>query len=204
MRGRDEMKAATDALDKCQTLQDAQRIFDAAIVRWAKDRGGTASKVGDRWEFKRADGLVVKEWEIDTFRALADDKATNSYFQAHHGIQDAWANGRGIPGYRRDDCPAMLLRDSYAGSPHRRITDRQIAMRDSAPQRTYSEERTLMIDDLIRAEVPHKYADDLVNRSDKYFGDLYRAWEADMKARGVAPATIDSNLKAAFGDFQPK
>jgi hypothetical protein len=202
--GQAEMKAATDALEKCQTLQDAQRVFDAAIVRWAKDLGGIAAKVGNRWEFKRADGVVVREWEIDTFRTLANEKATTSYFQAHHGIQDAWATGRKIPGYRRDDCPAMLLRDSFAGSPHRRITDRQIAMRDSAPTRTYSEERTLMIDDLIRAEVPNKYADDLINRSDKYFGDLYKAWEADMKARKVPQATIDAALKTAFGEFQPK
>jgi len=206
MRGRGpaELRAAADALSKCQTLAEAQRIFDAAITRWAIDRGGTATKKGDRWEFTRADKTVVREWEVDTFKKLADDKATNSYFQAHHGIQDAWAQGRGIPGYSRDACPAILLRDSYAGSPHRRITDRQIRMRDSASKRTYAEERKLMIDDLKTAEVPASTADTLVNKSDAYFGDLYQAWEADMRAKGVPAAKINATLAAAFGTWAPK
>jgi hypothetical protein len=203
MRARGELKQAAEALSKCETLQDAQRIFDTAIFRWAKERGGTASKLGDRWQYRRPDGLVVKEWEIGTFKNLADDMATNSYFQAHHGIQDAWAQGRGIPGYSRDSCPAILLRDSYAGSPHRRITDRQISMRDSAPSRTYVEERMLMIDDMKSANVPAAHADDLVNRSDAYFGDLYNAWKADLRAKNTPLATIDATLQAAFGNWTP-
>jgi uncharacterized protein DUF4157/HNH/endonuclease VII toxin of polymorphic toxin system component len=200
MRSRGELKQASEALSHCDKLSDAQRLFDAAIVRWAKDRGGSARKVGLRWEFTRADGSVILEWEVDTFKNLADTRATNSYFQAHHGIQHAWAEGRGIPGYTRDGCPAILLRDSFAGSPHRRITDRQIGMADSAPTRTYAEERALMISDLQSAEVSSAQADRLVNESDKYFGDLYRKWAADLKAEGKP----DTALKAAFGDWRPK
>jgi hypothetical protein len=92
------------------------------------------------------------------------------------------------------------LRDSFAGSPHRRITDRQIGMADSAPTRTYAEERALMISDLQSAEVSSAQADRLVNESDKYFGDLYRKWAADLKAKGKP----DTALKAAFGDWRPK
>lgn len=198
-RGAEEFKQASEALSHCDNLADAQRLFDAAIVRWAKDRGGSAKKVAGRWEFTRADGTVIREWETDTFRNLADDRATRSYFQAHHGVQDAWAQGRGIPGYTRDACPAILLRDSFSGSPHRRITDRQISMRDSAPTRTYAEERALMIDDLKNAEVPKAQADRLINESDKYFGDLYNKWAADLKAKGKA----DTALKAAFGKWKP-
>jgi len=200
MNGRGELKQAIESLAACETLADAQRLFDAAISRWAKDKGGSARKTGDRWEFTRADGSVVLEWEVDTFKALAADRATNSYFQAHHGVQHAWAEGRGIPGYTRDSCPAMLLRDSFAGSPHRRITDRQIAMKESASSRTYAEERKLMIDDLLDSEVSEPQADQLVNASDKYFGDLYKAWEADLKAKGQS----DAPLRAAFGTWSPK
>ena len=199
MAARGELKQATEALSHCDKLSDAQRLFDAAIVRWAKDRGGSARKVGGRWEFTRADATVIREWEVNTFRNLADDRATKSYFQAHHGVQHAWAEGRGIPGYTRDGCPAILLRDSYAGSPHRRITDRQIGMADSAPKRTYAEERALMINDLQNAEVPKAQADRLINESDKYFGDLYKKWAADLKAKGKP----DTKLKAAFGDWKP-
>jgi hypothetical protein len=200
MRDRAELKQASEALSHCESVADAQRLFDAAIVRWAKERGGSARKVGGRWEFTRADGTVIREWEVDTFKNLAEDRGTRSYFQAHHGIQHAWAEGRGIPGYTRDGCPAILLRDSFAGSPHRRITDRQIAMADSAPTRTYAEERALMIDDLRNAEASKAQADRLINESDKYFGDLYKKWEADLKAKGK-PDTV---LKAAFGDWKPK
>jgi hypothetical protein len=200
MNSRGELTKATESLAACQTLADAVRLFDAAIVRWAKDKGGSARKLGDRWEFTRADGSVVLEWEVDMFKRLAGDRATNSYFQAHHGVQHAWAEGRRIPGYTRDGCPAMLLRDSFAGSPHRRITDRQIAMKDSAPTRTYAEERALMIDDLRGSEVSKAQADKLVNASDKYFGDLYKAWQADLKAKGLS----DAPLRAAFGTWTPK
>ena len=199
MRARGELGKASEALSHCENLADAQRLFDAAITRWAKERGGSARKVGGRWEYTRADGTVIREWETSTFRKLADNRATNSYLQAHHGIQDAWAQGRGIPGYTRDACPAILLRDSFAGSPHRRITDRQISMRDSAPTRTYEQERALMIQDLQSAEVGNAQADQLVNESDKYFGELYKKWAADLKASGQP----DTALKAAFGNWTP-
>ena len=196
---RGEMAKAVDALEKCQTLADAQRLFDAAITRWATERGGSARKVGDRWEFTRADGSVVLEWSVDTYGKLAAQQATNSYFQAHHGVQHAWAEGRKIPGYTQDGCPAILLRDSYAGSPHRRITDRQNQMKADAPNRTYAEERKLMIDDLRGSEVSNTQADALVNQSDAYFGKLYKAWEAELKKNGQP----DTALRDAFGTWTP-
>jgi HNH/Endo VII superfamily toxin with a SHH signature len=199
MSARGELTQASEALSHCQDLPDAQRLFDAAITRWATEKGGSAKKVGGRWEFTRADGTVIREWEVDTFKNLADNRATGSYFQAHHGIQDLWAKDRKIPGYTRDACPAIELRDSYAGSPHQRITARQASRRGKANERTYAEERKLMIEDLQGAEVSKAQADRLVNESDKYFGDLYKKWAADLKAKGLP----DTDLKAAFGDWEP-
>jgi hypothetical protein len=56
-----------------------------------------------------------------------------------------------------------------------------------------------MINDLQNAEVPKAQADRLINESDKYFGDLYKKWAADLKAKGKP----DTKLKAAFGDWKP-
>jgi hypothetical protein len=198
MRGRGGnagLEEAAKALEGCHNLDDVQRIFDNAIAEWAKGRGGTATKVGGRWQFKRtADGLVVQEWDIGQYGIISGDRATNSFFQAHHGVQDAW--GRVIPGYAREDCPAILLRDSYAGSPHRRITDRQIAARASAPNRTYAQERVLMIQDLAGSEVPNAYADVLIKTTDAYFSKLYRAWEGSGRA-------TPEDLRRVFGDWKP-
>ncbi len=56
-----------------------------------------------------------------------------------------------------------------------------------------------MIQDLQNAEVGKAQADQLVNESDKYFGDLYNKWAADLKAN----AQPDTALKAAFGNWTP-
>jgi hypothetical protein len=198
MRGRGGGKGLADAataLEGCQDLDDVQRIFDQAIAAWAKERGGTATKLNGRWALERKiDGVVVREWEVGLYGQLSADSATNSFFQAHHGVQDAWAQS--IPGYRQQDCPAILLRDSYAGSPHRRITDRQIADRASASTRTYELERELMTKDLkgMGSEVPPMYADILVQATDAYFTRLYRAQEGKL-----GPA----ELRRLFGDWKP-
>jgi hypothetical protein len=203
MKARNEMTAAATALDSAKTRADAQRIFDQAIARWGTDRVGTATKNADRWQVERAnDRVVVQEWEVDTYARLAADRATNSFFQAHHGIQDKWAVR--VPGYAQGDCPAILLRDSFAGSPHRRVTDRQGRHAGDRPTRTYADERALMIADTVVAEVRPMDAQRLVVESDAYFGKLYRAWEADMRQKGRSQAFIDQQLTSVFGTWVPK
>ena len=56
-----------------------------------------------------------------------------------------------------------------------------------------------MIDDLRDSGVSASHADALVNASDTYFGDLYRAWQADLLSKGRP----DAPLRAAFGTWIP-
>jgi hypothetical protein len=194
---------SADALAAVKNMAEAQKLFDTAIASWAVAKGLTATKVNGRWRATRPDGTVVREWTVDTHGNLTGNLSTDGFYESHHGIQDAWAQDRGIPGYGRDDCPAILLRDKYAGSPHQRITARQSGRRADRGKRSYVEERQLMLEDMKRAEVPDTVASDLLARSDAYFEGLYRAWEADLRSKNVPQGTIDATLNGVFGKAPP-
>ncbi|HEX8275599.1 MAG TPA: DUF4157 domain-containing protein [Longimicrobiaceae bacterium] len=200
-RKRNDITAAVDAIETAKSLKELQKTFDQAIA--ANAPVGTAAKKAGKWKVTRPDGVVVTEHAVGTHGDLTAELGTGGFFESHHGIQDAWAIDRGIPGYARDDCPAILLRDSHASSPHRRITSRQSQRRSDRAKRTYSEERQNLRDDMAAADVPPKTAEALLASSDAYFGGLYTAWEQSLRASGVPEAKIAAKLAAVFGTWSP-
>jgi hypothetical protein len=146
-----------------------------------------------RHVWRRNDGVTVREYEIDTYGLLSDNRRSNNYFQAHHPIQDMWAETRLAQHYRTRRAPAILLRDSRRGTPHRIITDRQDARRAGVAERTYAEERRLLRGDLQAAGVPDAERAAVLRRCDEYFSELYRAMQ------GEGPQA----LRRVFGDWTP-
>jgi hypothetical protein len=188
----DRAVAGFDDVDSPARLRD---LFDQDIRRHATELGGSAAKgVDGRWQFTKADGTTVREYEFDSYRTLGRTRGTSGFFQAHHGIQDAWARDASIPGYNRGDAPALLLRDSRAGTPHRRATDRQIGRESGRGSRTYERERELLREDLTIAEVPDEVINAHLAEQDAYFGRLYEA------ARG---SHTPAQLQAWFGAWTP-
>ena len=111
-------------------------------------------------------------------------KGAESFFQAHHPVQDAWALDRlaklAAPvlrdpkvKYRSGDEPSILLRDSYAGSPHQRVTARQKGRESSIPTRDYKAERAEVDRDLDIADVPSASQTDVLAKADTYFKTLH-------------------------------
>ncbi|HEV2736133.1 MAG TPA: hypothetical protein VGV85_14895, partial [Longimicrobiaceae bacterium] len=200
-RRRHDVTSAVDAIETAKTLKELQKTFDQAIAANAVLK--TAVKTGGKWKATTADGTVVTEHAIGTHGDLTTDQATAGFFESHHGIQDAWAMDRGIPGYTRDGCPAILLRDSHASSPHRRVSVRQGQRKADRAKRTYAQERQNLRDDMVAADVPQKTAESLLAQSDAYFGKLYTAWEQSLQASGMKPADVAAKLASVFGTWTP-
>ncbi len=191
---RRNLTPAIDTIESVSDVADLERRLNRAIaVDNVVEPGATARLVGGRWEYSRPGGTKIWEYEVSNHGTLSGTRGTQNFFQSHHGIQDTWA--KRIPGYRRNDCPAILLRDSKTGSPHQRITARQASRtrRAGRATRTYADERQLMIADMQAADVPTVHAQRIINDSDTYFGQLYRQIET----------TDPGSLVKYFGSWTP-
>jgi hypothetical protein len=199
---RDNLTRALDELGDVQSVAELEARLNRAIAANVREAGATASIVAGRWEYRRPDGTVIREYEVATHGNLSVDRGTGGFFQSHHGIQGEWARQR-VPGYSYDDSPAILLRDSRSGTPHRIVTDRQLARRAGRQARTYAEERQLLRQDMDAAGVPRTTADTLLSQSDEYFAQLYRQHEQALLGQNLPAATRRRRLREIFGDWSP-
>ena len=101
----------------------------------------------------------------------------DDFVQSHHPVQDAWAQ-RNVPGYRRDDAPAVLL-ESASGKPHASISAAQRARRRTMKAQGTDPWSTNIRDEfstgyreMIDAGVPKDVARRAIGRSYKYFDSL--------------------------------
>ena len=192
---RENLNSAMDGMKGVKNMQQLEARLERAIAANVKQAGASATKVGGIWQYKRPDGLIVNEYHVSSHGSHGLDRGTNRFFNSHHGIQDSWAIQKNIPGYSRDGCPAILLRDSKMGTPHQIVSARQTARFDTITSRTYAEERVLLKGDMKAAGVPDVHANRLLSESDAYFGQLYKQIEATGKA---------SELTRIFGTWKPK
>jgi hypothetical protein len=191
---RTNLTKAMDDLDGVKNMTQLEARLERAVAANVKQAGASANKVGGIWHYTRPDGTIVKEYEIARHGDLSVDMGTARFFQSHHGIQDAWAIKKGIPGYARDDCPAILLRDSKMGTPHQIVSARQSGRFDTVSSRTYAQERELLKADMKAAGVTTTKANKIVQESDAYFGKLYK----QIKAQGNT-----AELTRIFGTWKP-
>jgi hypothetical protein len=191
---RTNLTQAMDDLQGVKNLSQLEARLDRAVAANIKQAGASANKVGGIWQYKRPDGTIVKEYEIARHGDLSGDRGTARFFQSHHGIQDAWAIRKGIPGYARDDCPAILLRDSKMGTPHQIVSARQSGRFDKISSRTYAEERELLKADMKAAGVSTAKTTQIVQESDAYFATIYN----QIKAKGNT-----AELTRIFGTWKP-
>ena len=192
---RTNLTQAMDDLQGVKNMSQLEKRLEKAIAANVKQAGASANKVSGIWHYTRPDGVVVKEYEIARHGDLSVNRGTSRFFQSHHGIQDAWAIRKGIPGYARDDCPAILLRDSKMGTPHQIVSARQSGRFDTITSRTYAQERELLKADMKAADVLSTKANKILQESDSYFGKLYK----QIEAKGNA-----AELTRIFGTWKPK
>lgn len=97
--------------------------------------------------------------------------ANNNRVQSHHIIQDKWAEN--IPGYVRDDAPAILL-ETGQGKPHTNITNSQMSRRrkDGGYTTTIVEEFNYSYRELLQAGISPKKAKKAIGRAYKYFESI--------------------------------
>jgi len=192
---RHNINDAVAGFDDIHTPSRLQELFEQDIRRHATELGGTAATGPDgRWTYRRSDGTSIAEYEQARYGHLLDNRGSDDFFQAHHGVQDAWAEQVGVPGYSRRGAPALLLRDRRAGTPHQRISARQTGRRSTRGSRTYADERDLLLEDLRAADVPEDIITDHLQRQDDYFGQLYR---------DASTTRTPAELERWFGDWTP-
>jgi hypothetical protein len=168
---------------------------DARVRELATKAGGRPERLADgRWAFENTrSGQRSTEFSLGSHKDLKAVGA-NGFFESHHGVQDAWARDVGLPHYSRNEAPAILLRDTHSGTPHRAITNRQAARAGTRSNRTYADERQLLEADLTEAGVPPATIARHLAEQDAYFGKLYRRLQGERSA---------SELERWFGVWSP-
>jgi hypothetical protein len=121
------------------------------------------------WRYIEKNKVVI-EYEITIYK---NQLGTNHFFEAHHAIQDTWAE-RFLSdfGYKSDDAPSILLRDSFSGTPHRTISDLQMGRLGDLEKRSYLEERDLLRRDMDKIGVPTEVQNKMLGEVDAYFRKL--------------------------------
>ena len=198
-----DLANAIDALNGVTNGTELQQFMDNRLISAIQARAGVTLRrgVGGLWEYTRADGVVIREFEFNTHGFLTDNRGTNNFFQSHHGIQDAWARERfaGMGVYGRDDAPALLLRtrnfaDGARGTPHGLINDLQGARRATVATRTFAEERAFLVSDMNAIGIPAGVQGPYLAEVDAYFGRIYNTLRTTL---------TNDQLTAIFGTWTP-
>jgi hypothetical protein len=198
-----DLSNAIDALNGVTNGTELRQFMDNRLISAIEARTGVTLRrgAGGLWEYTRADGAVIREFEFNTHGFLTDNRGTNNFFQSHHGIQDAWARERfaGMGVYGRDDAPALLLRTrNFAGgsrgTPHGLINDLQGARRATVATRTFAEERAFLVSDMNAIGVPAGVQAPYLAEVDAYFGRIYNTLRNTL---------TNDQLTAIFGTWTP-
>lgn len=123
-----------------------------------------------RWEvYNVQDSKLVREYAIGLYGSNPSAGA-DSFIEAHHPIQDAWANEiLGSYGYSRSGAITINLQRGF----HQSITNQQRSRGRDYTSRTYLQERSFAINELQEAEVPREFIDNLINTNDAYFRNIW-------------------------------
>ncbi len=91
-----DLARAIRALDSINTLGELEMFLDNELIKLIQRTHGVIvrRRADGLWEYPRPDGTVITEFEIGSHNFLTQNHGTNSFFQSHHGIQDAWAQQR--------------------------------------------------------------------------------------------------------------
>jgi hypothetical protein len=177
-----EMSDALKALDSVANLKEFEALLDNRLIALIKETHGVTVRKGadGLWEYPRADGSVIREFEVGKHSFLTDNRGTDSFFQSHHGIQDAWAKQRfdGLGVYSREEAPTLLLRSrniegGSRGTPHGIVGDHQTARKASIGSRTFVEERAELVKDLDAIGAPATVKNQYLDEVNGYFKKLY-------------------------------
>ena len=148
--------------------------------RWLSPDGTRQIWFEDGWKYDGGSG-VIEEFTILKEYALKESYKTSttgnrSFMQAHHGIQSFWAENKLKGYYDADKAPALLLRDSFKGTPHEFITNTQ-KHRDKNV--SYFRERANLERDLRSLNVDEKVKQEYLKLVDDYFHSIYKQMQKD-------------------------
>jgi hypothetical protein len=197
---RKAMSEAIKALDSVTTLKDFEAFLDNELIKTIKAATGVTVRrgAGGLWEFPKADGSVIREFDIGTHNALSKVGAEN-FFQSHHGIQNKWAEVRfkGLGVYDEGQAKTLLLRSrniegGSRGTPHGIISDLQNLRKPTIPNRTFAEELAELSKDLDIIGTPSAIKNQYLTEVQQYFRSLY-----DTLSKKLSP----DELKGIFGDW---
>ena len=157
-----------------------QFVWVEEKARWFSPNGKRQIWFEDGWKYDGGSG-VIEEFTILKEYALKESYKTSttgnrSFMQAHHGIQSFWAENKLKGYYDADKAPALLLRDSFKGTPHEFITNTQ-KHRDKNV--SYFRERANLERDLRSLNVDEKVKQEYLKLVDDYFYSIYKQMQKD-------------------------
>lgn len=198
-----ELTNAIRALDSITNIQQFEIFLDNRLINLIKTEYGVTIRRGANglWEYPRpSDGVIVREFELGSHRGLTG-RGTRSFFESHHGIQNAWAKNRfaGLSVYNENEAETILLRTlnfdgGRRGAPHRVISELQAGRSGSISTRTYPQERLALINDMAAIDVPAATQAQYLINVDNYFGGLYNRLRTTISS---------SQLESIFGTWHP-
>jgi hypothetical protein len=176
--------------------------FDPATGVATKTEGGTTQTAQldaeERWVLYLNGNELAREYDTPLYKK--SPVGMQSFFQAHHPVQDAWAIERLAnlpksalkapkPTYQSGEEPSILLRNSFSGTPHQRISKRQMDRLETIATRNYKAERAEVDIDLAIAGVPDARQKEILEKADAYFKKLHDNIKDPLMRKSI------------FGDF---
>ncbi|MDQ3140718.1 MAG: hypothetical protein M3Q56_00560, partial [Bacteroidota bacterium] len=231
-KGLDVLEEELSKLKAGESYNNVMKVIDNELDKFliakADASGFIANKTYEGWVLTSKEPPIktIKEYQVNEkgYKALTIDNAgIESFFQGHHGVQSDWAEKRlfdelkqnnkyKIKGksvfddaelYDHDLAPALNLRDHYAGTPHQRITSRQMSRKSEIGLRTYADEKTLAELDLQIAGVPENIIKKTLDENDVYFqkirNNIKNKLMKNKDQLNLTESQIDIDLNGIFG-----
>lgn len=227
----DKMEDALYRLPVGASYDDVFRTIDdeleQLLVNKASSLGYNAVKTNRGWvltQINPPNNAIAEYQRFATYnRSKTDNYGLEGFFQGHHGVQGQWAkirleknilsdksfqiNGKSIfeknDLYDYDLAPVINLRDTYAGTPHQRITLRQNSRSADRASRTYMDERLLAEEDLRIAEVPEDIIQEVLLENDAHYRIIYNKIETKLNQNKnvlkLSDDDINNYLLGIFG-----
>lgn len=196
---------AIRALDDIPNVAELDNFFDNELIRFvfADSNVIIRRNANGLWEYP-VDGGYIVEFEFNTHSYLTSNRGgTDSFFQSHHGIQNAWAKARlGSSNlYSETQARAILLRTrnmsgGSRGTPHGLINRSQGSRLSTINTRTFLEERAAMMADLRDVRVPDTILNAYVGEVNTYFRGIF-----DVLSTRLTPEELNSIF--GFTTWQP-
>lgn len=193
-----------------------QFVWNEPEAKWLSPSGKRKIWYDNGWKYEGENGIVEEFTVLEKYSMCKTTYKTSttgngSFMNGHHGIQSDWAETR-INEFSRklklndmynpNEAPVILLRDTYDGSPHRYITNKQTQRKLEINQTDYIDQRDYTFKELTDIGCSKNQVEKYLSESDEYFKSIFEKLKEEIKKSNYSEKEIFSEeLQDIFGNY---